>query len=168
MLLAQFKILIRICFSLFFNKGDILVFMPGQEDIEVTCDLISERLEEIEGVPPLTVLPIYSQLPSDLQAKIFEKAPDGVRKCVVATNIAETSLTVDGIRFVVDAGYCKLKVFNPKIGMDALQVSNKIYFVYNSYGADVFFIILNWLKINSAGHPSSFSTLKVQPKKSMI
>ena len=97
--------------------------MPGQEDIEVTCDLISERLEEIEGVPPLTVLPIYSQLPSDLQAKIFEKAPDGVRKCVVATNIAETSLTVDGIRFVVDAGYCKLKVFNPKIGMDALQVS---------------------------------------------
>jgi len=104
------------------QKGDILVFMPGQEDIEVTCDLISERLEEIEGVPPLAVLPIYSQLPSDLQAKIFEKAPDGVRKCVVATNIAETSLTVDGIRFVVDAGYCKLKVFNPKIGMDALQV----------------------------------------------
>lgn len=103
-------------------KGDILVFMPGQEDIEVTCDLISERLEDIEGVPPLAVLPIYSQLPSDLQAKIFEKAPDGVRKCVVATNIAETSLTVDGIRFVVDGGYCKLKVFNPKIGMDALQV----------------------------------------------
>ncbi|XP_057291109.1 pre-mRNA-splicing factor ATP-dependent RNA helicase PRP16-like [Hydractinia symbiolongicarpus] len=103
-------------------EGDILVFMPGQEDIEVTCDLISERLAEIEEVPPLAVLPIYSQLPSDLQAKIFEKAPDGVRKCVVATNIAETSLTVDGIRFVVDCGYCKLKVFNPRIGMDALQV----------------------------------------------
>ena len=103
-------------------SGDILVFMPGQEDIEVTCDLIAERLTEIEEVPPLAVLPIYSQLPSDLQAKIFEKAPDGVRKCVVATNIAETSLTVDGIRFVVDCGYCKLKVFNPKIGMDALQV----------------------------------------------
>ena len=53
----------------------------------------SERLEEVEGAPPLAVLPIYSQLPSDLQAKIFQKAPDGVRKCVVATNIAETSLT---------------------------------------------------------------------------
>ena len=104
------------------GAGDILVFMPGQEDIEVTCDLISERLENIEEVPPLAVLPIYSQLPSDLQAKIFEKSADGVRKCVVATNIAETSLTVDGIRFVVDCGYCKLKVFNPKIGMDALQV----------------------------------------------
>uniref|UniRef100_A0A4W5MJY9 Pre-mRNA-splicing factor ATP-dependent RNA helicase PRP16 n=1 Tax=Hucho hucho TaxID=62062 RepID=A0A4W5MJY9_9TELE len=102
--------------------GDILIFMPGQEDIEVTSDQIVERLEDLESAPPLTVLPIYSQLPSDLQAKIFQKAPDGVRKCIVATNIAETSLTVDGIMFVVDAGYCKLKVFNPRIGMDALQV----------------------------------------------
>uniref|UniRef100_A0A8C3AN48 Pre-mRNA-splicing factor ATP-dependent RNA helicase PRP16 n=1 Tax=Cyclopterus lumpus TaxID=8103 RepID=A0A8C3AN48_CYCLU len=102
--------------------GDILIFMPGQEDIEVTSDQIVERLEDLENAPALAVLPIYSQLPSDLQAKIFQKAPDGVRKCIVATNIAETSLTVDGIMFVVDAGYCKLKVFNPRIGMDALQV----------------------------------------------
>lgn len=102
--------------------GDILIFMPGQEDIEVTCALIKERLESLDEAPPLAVLPIYSQLPSDLQAKIFQKAPDGMRKCVVATNIAETSLTVDGILFVVDPGYCKLKVFNPRIGMDALQV----------------------------------------------
>ena len=56
------------------------------------------------------MLPIYSQLPSDLQAKIFQKAPDGLRKCVVATNIAETSLTLDGIMYVVDSGYCKMKV----------------------------------------------------------
>lgn len=82
----------------------------------------SDRLEDLEEAPPLAILPIYSQLPSDLQAKIFQKAPDGVRKCVVATNIAETSLTVDGIMFVVDSGYCKLKVFNPRIGMDSLQV----------------------------------------------
>lgn len=102
--------------------GDILVFMPGQEDIEVTCDLIAERLGEIDNAPQLAILPIYSQLPSDLQAKIFQKAPDGVRKCIVATNIAETSLTVDGISFVVDSGYCKLKVYNPRIGMDALQI----------------------------------------------
>ncbi|KAJ8343832.1 hypothetical protein SKAU_G00311610 [Synaphobranchus kaupii] len=102
--------------------GDILIFMPGQEDIEVTSDQIVERLEDLESAPQLAVLPIYSQLPSDLQAKIFQKAPDGVRKCIVATNIAETSLTVDGIMFVIDAGYCKLKVFNPRIGMDALQV----------------------------------------------
>ncbi|KAJ8400510.1 hypothetical protein AAFF_G00396340 [Aldrovandia affinis] len=103
-------------------QGDILIFMPGQEDIEVTSDQIVERLQDLEDAPQLAVLPIYSQLPSDLQAKIFQKAPDGVRKCIVATNIAETSLTVDGIMFVIDAGYCKLKVFNPRIGMDALQV----------------------------------------------
>ena len=79
-------------------------------------------------------------MPADLQAKIFEPTPDGRRKVIVATNIAETSLTgeivsarlrqlvahfgvVDGILFVVDAGYSKLKVYNPKVGMDALQIT---------------------------------------------
>ncbi|VDM39928.1 unnamed protein product [Toxocara canis] len=104
------------------SDGDILIFMPGQEDIEVTCSMIKSQLEELDEAPPLAVLPIYSQLPSDLQSKIFQKAPGGIRKCIVATNIAETSLTVDGIFFVIDPGYCKLKVFNPRIGMDALQV----------------------------------------------
>lgn len=104
------------------DEGDILVFMPGQEDIEVTCELLVERLGDLDEAPQLAVLPIYSQLPSDLQAKIFQKAPDGLRKCVVATNIAETSLTVDGIKYVVDCGYCKLKVYNPRVGMDGLQV----------------------------------------------
>ena len=52
-----------------------------------------ERLGQLDEAPALALLPIYSQLPSDLQAKIFQKAPGGVRKCVVATNIAETSLT---------------------------------------------------------------------------
>lgn len=102
--------------------GDMLIFMPGQEDIEVTCEVLAERLAEIDAAPELSILPIYSQLPSDLQAKIFQKNEDGVRKCVVATNIAETSLTVDGIIYVIDSGYCKLKVYNPRIGMDALQI----------------------------------------------
>ncbi|VDM59448.1 unnamed protein product [Angiostrongylus costaricensis] len=105
-------------------EGDILIFMPGQEDIEVTCALMKSRLQELDEAPPLAVLPIYSQLPSDLQAKIFHRAPGGMRKCIVATNIAETSLTVDGILFVIDPGFCKMKVYNPRIGMDALQVSS--------------------------------------------
>lgn len=76
--------------------------------------MIQERLDHLgEGVPPLLILPIYSQLPADLQSKIFEKAPEGMRKVVVSTNIAETSLTVDGIIYVVDTGYCKLKVPAP-------------------------------------------------------
>lgn len=79
-------------------------------------------------------------MPADLQAKIFEATSDGRRKVIVATNIAETSLTgmsrctfthyipqlllaVDGILYVVDSGYSKLKVYNPKVGMDALQIT---------------------------------------------
>jgi pre-mRNA-splicing factor ATP-dependent RNA helicase DHX38/PRP16 len=102
--------------------GDILIFMPGQEDIEVSCEVLADRLSQLDDAPQLSILPIYSQLPSDLQAKIFQKSPEGLRKCVVATNIAETSLTVDGIMYVIDSGYCKLKVYNPRIGMDALQI----------------------------------------------
>ena len=106
-----------------YPPGDILVFMTGQEDIEVACAVLGERLRGVgAGAAPLRVLPIYSQLPADLQARIFERARGGARKCIVATNIAETSLTVDGVRYVVDPGYCKLKVYNPRLGMDTLQV----------------------------------------------
>ncbi|XP_010248953.1 PREDICTED: pre-mRNA-splicing factor ATP-dependent RNA helicase DEAH7 [Nelumbo nucifera] len=107
--------------------GDILIFMTGQDEIEATCYALAERMEQLtsstkKGVPKLSILPIYSQLPADLQAKIFQKAEDGARKCIVATNIAETSLTVDGILYVIDTGYGKMKVYNPRMGMDALQV----------------------------------------------
>jgi len=75
--------------------------------------VMQERIDHLgEKVPPLLILPIYSQLPSDLQAKIFDKAPEGSRKCIVSTNIAETSLTVDGILYVIDTGYCKMKVLS--------------------------------------------------------
>jgi len=105
--------------------GDILVFMTGQEDIEAVCEVIAERVDTLgsEQVPPLLVLPMYSQLPADLQAKIFERAASGARKVVVSTNVAETSLTVDGIVYVVDCGFSKLKQYNPKLGMDALLVT---------------------------------------------
>ncbi|PIN05604.1 mRNA splicing factor ATP-dependent RNA helicase [Handroanthus impetiginosus] len=106
--------------------GDILIFMTGQDEIEATCYALSERMEQLiaskKEAPKLLILPIYSQLPADLQAKIFQKAEDGARKCIVATNIAETSLTVDGIFYVIDTGYGKIKVYNPRMGMDALQV----------------------------------------------
>ena len=106
-----------------YPPGDILVFMTGQEDIEVTCAVLDARLRALGAdARPLLVLPIYSQLPADLQTRIFERAAGGARKCIVATNIAETSLTVDGIRYVVDTGFCKLKVYNPRVGMDTLQV----------------------------------------------
>ncbi|KAI9596702.1 P-loop containing nucleoside triphosphate hydrolase protein [Syncephalis fuscata] len=62
-------------------------------------------------------------MPADLQAKIFQRAEGGQRKCIVATNIAETSLTLDGVMYVIDSGYYKLTVYNPRIGMDSLQIT---------------------------------------------
>ncbi|KAL4065767.1 P-loop containing nucleoside triphosphate hydrolase protein [Scleroderma yunnanense] len=118
---AAVKQVLQIHLSL--PPGDILVFMTGQEDIEVTCQVVEERLSQLDQPPPLAVLPIYSQMPADLQARIFEPTADGRRKVIVATNIAETSLTVDGILYVVDGGYSKLKVYNPKVGMDSLQIT---------------------------------------------
>ena len=106
----------------FVNDGDILVFMTGQEDIEITCDILCEKLAMLENPPPLDVLPIYSTMPPEMQKKIFRKKNLTRRKVVVATNIAETSLTVDGIKYVIDCGLVKVKVYNPKLGMDTLQV----------------------------------------------
>ncbi|KAI5960705.1 hypothetical protein CANMA_003967 [Candida margitis] len=108
--------------SEFVNDGDILVFMTGQEDIEITCGLLREKLEMLENPPPLEILPIYSTMPQELQKRIFNKSSVKKRKVVIATNIAETSLTVDGIKYVIDCGLVKVKVYNPKLGMDTLQV----------------------------------------------
>ncbi|KAF2304569.1 hypothetical protein GH714_033645 [Hevea brasiliensis] len=107
--------------------GDMLIFMTGQDEIEAACYALAERMEQListtkKAVPRLLILHIYSQLPADLQAKIFQKAENGARKCIAATNISETSLTIDGIFYVIDTGYGKMKVYNPRMGMDALQV----------------------------------------------
>lgn len=106
------------------EKGDILIFMTGQEDIEITCQLINDELNELKKlnneIKNLDILPIYSNLSSNLQSKIFNNSNN--RKCIVSTNIAETSLTLKGIKFVIDSGLMKLKVFNPKLNMDSLQI----------------------------------------------
>lgn len=104
-------------------KGDILVFLTGQEEIDGACEILYERMKSLgKGVPPLLILPVYGALPAEMQSRIFEPAPPLTRKVVLATNIAEASLTIDGIYYVVDPGFCKQKVFNPKVGMDSLVV----------------------------------------------
>lgn len=70
----------------------------------------------------LIICPIYANLPSDMQAKIFEPTPDGARKVVLATNIAETSITIDGVVFVIDPGFVKQNSYNPRTGMASLTV----------------------------------------------
>ncbi|CAG8461936.1 46_t:CDS:2 [Acaulospora morrowiae] len=114
--------------------GDILLFLTGEEEIENACSKIrSEADEMIKHQPsmgPLKVLPLYSSLPPQQQQRIFEDAPpprvpDGKpgRKVIVSTNIAETSLTIDGIVYVVDPGFSKQKVYNPRIRVESLLVS---------------------------------------------
>lgn len=104
--------------------GDILVFLTGQEEIDVCCETLYTRMEALGDLAPeLIILPVYSALPSEIQSRIFEPAPVGSRKCVVATNIAEASLTIDGIYYVVDPGFSKQKAFNAKLGMDSLVVT---------------------------------------------
>lgn len=104
--------------------GDILVFLTGQEEIDTSCEVLYERMKALGSqVPDLIILPVYSALPSEMQTRIFDPAPAGSRKVVIATNIAETSLTIDGIYYVVDPGFVKQNVYNPKTGMDALVVT---------------------------------------------
>ncbi len=104
--------------------GDILLFLTGQEEIDTACAILQERMRKLgDEAPELIVLPVYSALPAEMQTKIFEPAPAGARKCIIATNIAEASLTIDGVYYVVDPGFSKIKVFNPKLGMDSLVVA---------------------------------------------
>ena len=104
--------------------GDILLFLTGQEEIDTACEVLFERMKSMgPEVPELIILPVYSALPSEMQSRIFDPAPPGARKVVIATNIAETSLTIDGIFYVVDPGFVKQKVYVAKTGMDSLVVT---------------------------------------------
>lgn len=114
------------------KPGDILVFLTGEQEIEQACDEIREKASALIGkdTPELVVYPLYSSLPPSQQKLIFDPAPGPRviggppgRKVVVSTNIAETSLTIDGIVFVVDPGFSKQKVYNPKIRVESLLVS---------------------------------------------
>ncbi|XP_023698439.2 probable ATP-dependent RNA helicase DHX40 [Paramormyrops kingsleyae] len=110
--------------------GDILVFLTGQSEIEKACDMLYERAESIHypydvhdrSVEGLLILPLYGSMPTDQQQMIFQSSPAGVRKCVVATNIAATSLTIPGIRYIVDSGFVKQLNHNSRVGLDVLEV----------------------------------------------
>ncbi|XP_071480742.1 putative pre-mRNA-splicing factor ATP-dependent RNA helicase PRP1 [Diadema antillarum] len=111
-------------------EGDILLFLTGQEEIEEACKRIKREIDNLgPEVGDLKTIPLYSTLPPAMQQRIFEPAPptkaNGAigRKVVVSTNIAETSLTIDGVVFVIDPGFAKQKVYNPRIRVESLLVS---------------------------------------------
>ena len=106
------------------REGDVLVFLTGQAEIEKAIEMLNQKISELEEgtCSDLLILPLYAALPPEKQAKVFSKAAPGCRKCIIATNIAETSLTVDGIRYVVDTGFVKQKQYDPHTGLDSLKV----------------------------------------------
>lgn len=98
--------------------------MTGQDEIEAAAENIQETARVLgDRIAELLVCPIYANLPSEMQAKIFEPTPEGARKVVLATNIAETSITIDGVVFVIDPGFVKQNAFNPRTGMSSLIVT---------------------------------------------
>ncbi|KAG2037846.1 P-loop containing nucleoside triphosphate hydrolase protein [Suillus americanus] len=115
--------------------GDILLFLTGEEEIYDACHKIKLEADDLinsdpETVGPLMCIPLYSSLPPQQQQRIFDSPPKAGspsgppgRKVVVSTNIAESSLTIDGIVYVVDPGFSKQKVYNPRIRVESLLVS---------------------------------------------
>ncbi|NXU70138.1 DHX33 helicase, partial [Oreotrochilus melanogaster] len=105
------------------SSQDILVFLTGQEEIEAmtkTCRDIAKHLPE--GCPQMAVMPLYASLPYCQQLRVFQAAPKGCRKVILSTNIAETSITITGIKYVVDTGMVKAKKYSPEIGLEVLAV----------------------------------------------
>jgi len=106
------------------EPGDILVFLTGQEDV---LELVS-RIDDYSGTLTgnaykIMGVPLYAGLPQEQQKMIFEKAPKNTRKVVVATNIAESSVTINGIVYIIDSGFVKIKAYNAKTGSDSLFIT---------------------------------------------
>ncbi|KAJ6221246.1 hypothetical protein RDWZM_007058 [Blomia tropicalis] len=108
-----------------FPNGDVLVFLTGQEEVEDAVRQLKNyamELRDESASKKMFVLPLYASLTSNDQLRIFQTFPRNVRKVVVATNIAEASVTINGISFVVDSGFVKTRYFNPNTGTDSLVI----------------------------------------------
>jgi ATP-dependent RNA helicase DDX35 len=106
------------------GEGDILVFLTGREEIDNAIQAVSERLMDLNPKHgSLMPLPLYAGLSTEQQMYVFDKPPEGTRKVVFSTNIAEASVTIDGIAFVVDSGFVKLRAYDPRTGIESLTAT---------------------------------------------
>lgn len=107
--------------------GDVLVFFTGQEEIEFGGEQLYTWMKALQRtvdipLPELMVLPLTASMPQDVQSKVFEPTPPGCRKVVLATNVAETSITIQNLYYVIDSGFCKQSIFDPRAGVEQLKV----------------------------------------------
>lgn len=100
------------------QTGSVLVFLPGQAEIRRVHQSLQEALGER---PEILLCPLHGELDLNAQRAAIDPAPKGLRKVVLATNIAETSLTIDGVRVVIDAGLARVPRFDPGSGMTRLD-----------------------------------------------
>ncbi|KAM3358538.1 putative pre-mRNA-splicing factor ATP-dependent RNA helicase DEAH4 isoform X2 [Capsicum galapagoense] len=105
-------------------EGDILIFLTGQDDIEKLVLKLEEKVQSLEegSCMDALILPLHGSLPPEMQVRVFSSPPPNCRRFIVSTNIAETSLTVDGVVYVIDSGYVKQRQYNPSTGMYSLEV----------------------------------------------
>ncbi|KAM0723226.1 hypothetical protein Q7P37_001426 [Cladosporium fusiforme] len=102
-------------------EGDILVFLTGRDEIEKAIEMVADRLPSLQAnADRILPLPLYAGLTTEQQMYVFEPAPERHRKVIFATNIAEASVTIDGIVYVVDSGFVKLRAYNPTTGIETL------------------------------------------------
>ena len=107
------------------SKGDILVFLTGREEIESVQDILTKCREMFPSDwLDMVVSPLYAALPLSQQQKVFRPTPAGSRRVILATNIAETSITIPGVCYVVDTGVVKAKGYRPSVGLDMLTVQS--------------------------------------------
>ncbi|KAI9734824.1 MAG: hypothetical protein M1834_001902 [Cirrosporium novae-zelandiae] len=101
--------------------GDILIFLTGREEIDTAIQMITERMASLHPrAQAILPLPLYAGLTTEQQMYVFEPAPENTRKVIISTNIAEASVTVDGISYVIDCGFAKLRAYNPVTGIETL------------------------------------------------
>jgi ATP-dependent RNA helicase DDX35 len=104
-------------------EGDILIFLTGREEIDDAIDMLSDRVADLSSTQTrLLPLPLYAGLPTEEQMFVFQKAPPNTRKVILSTNIAEASVTIDGIVYVLDSGYVKLRNYDARLGIENLNV----------------------------------------------
>ncbi|MGD9770023.1 MAG: ATP-dependent helicase HrpB [Pseudolabrys sp.] len=99
------------------DAGSLLVFLPGAGEIRRTEALLRERIAD----PAIDIVPLYGALDADMQDRAIAPAPPGCRKVVLATSIAETSLTIDGVRVVIDSGLARVPRYEPDVGLTRLE-----------------------------------------------
>merc|ERR1712018_193762 len=103
------------------KEGAILVFLPGWSDIsELNKLLTKDSRYQFKDQRSVEIHPLHSMMPTINQKKIFNKPPNGVRKIVIATNIAETSITIDDVVYVIDSGKIKLTKYNAQDNISTL------------------------------------------------